>query len=190
MNGFLKGSKQILLEYGFVNYCRAIVWFAWFRTFRRIMPEPSNIVTIDDVKFMNNGQYPAKVGDNLINWNHTWNGYYFPKKGYNQHGEVRAHQSFTHQGNHVCIIGGGHGVTTVHAARQVGGGGLVTVFEGGQIASHVRQVAQLNDVDSVVTVEEAIIGDPTTLYQGMSDDAEVIDPADLPACDVLEMDCE
>jgi len=51
-------------------------------------------------------------------------------------------------------------------------------------------VAQLNDVDDVVTVEEAIVGDPTTLYQGMADDAEVIDPANLPACDVLEMDCE
>ena len=28
------------------------------------------------------------------------------------------------------------------------------------------------------------------MYQGMADDVEVIDPADLPACDVLEMDCE
>jgi len=66
----------------------------------------------------------------------------------------------------------------------------VTVFEGGQIASEVRQVAELNEVDYVVTVEEAIVGDPTTLYQGIADDAEFIDPADLPACDVLEMDCE
>ena len=67
---------------------------------------------------------------------------------------------------------------------------MVTVFEGGEIASEVRQVARWNDVDDVVTVEEAIVGDPTTLYQGMADDAEVVHPADLPACDVLEMDCE
>jgi len=96
----------------------------------------------------------------------------------------------TRENEHVCIIGGGYGITTVHAARQVGGGGLVTVFEGGEIASEVRQVARWNDVDDVVTVEEAIVGDPTTLYQGMADDAEVIDSADLPTCDVLEMDCE
>jgi hypothetical protein len=67
---------------------------------------------------------------------------------------------------------------------------LVTVFEGGQIASHVCQTARLNEVDDIVSVDEAIVGDPSTLWQGMSDDAEVVDPADLPVCDVLEMDCE
>lgn len=64
------------------------------------------------------------------------------------------------------------------------------MFEGGDISSLVREVTNVNDVDDVVSVEEAIIGEPTKLYRGMADGAEAIDPADLPACDVLEMDCE
>jgi len=184
----IEDAIQIFAEDGVVKFAHGVLWFAWSRSFRRFMPisDASQPAIIDNVKFLNNGKLPVRFGDSIIGWERTD----FPKKSYGQNGETNAHHNFTIDGDHVCIIGGGHGVTTVHAARQVGGGGLVTVFEGGQIASHVREVAQLNEVDDVVTVEEAIVGDPTTLYQGMADDAEVIDPADLPACDVLEMDCE
>jgi hypothetical protein len=151
------------------------------------LENPSNPTLIEDVKTVNKGWFwQRRVGDRFIGWKPI--GFDFDR--HNQHGEANAHHILTNEGDHVCIIGGGYGITTVHAARQVGGGGLVTVFEGGEIASEVRQVARWNDVDDVVTVVEAIVGDPTTLYQGMADDAEVIDPADLPACDVLEMDCE
>jgi hypothetical protein len=67
---------------------------------------------------------------------------------------------------------------------------MVAVFEGGAISALLHEVVEVNDVDDVVRIKEAIVGEPTDLYQGMADDAEVIDPADLPACDVLEMDCE
>ena len=182
-------AKQILIEDGVLRLGHGFVWFVWWRTLRRVMPlkDPSNPILVDGVKCINNGSWwQRRVGDRIICWE--------PAEDYldshNQHGESNAHQMLTRENEHVCIIGGGYGITTVHAARQVGGGGLVTVFEGGEIASEVRQVAQWNEVDDVVTVEEAIVGDPTSLYQGMADDAEVIDPADLPACDVLEMDCE
>ena len=184
----LTEAQEILAEGGPLKLMHGLFWFVWSRTFRHLMPvkaEPTPVL-IDDVKFLNNGNFPLRLGDRFIGWERPR----FPRDSYNQNGETAAHHRLTDEGDHVCIIGGGHGVTTVHAARQVGGGGLVTVFEGGQIASHVREVAQLNEVDDVVTVEEAIVGDLTNLYQGMADDAEVIDPADLPACDVLEMDCE
>jgi hypothetical protein len=185
----LHDANKILTEDGIAKLAHGFVWFTWSRTLRRIMPleNRSNPILIEDVKTVNKGRlWQQRVGDRIIGWKPI--GFEFDR--HSQHGEANAHQILTNEGDQVSIIGGGYGITTVHAARQVGGGGVVTVFEGGQIASEVRQVAQWNEVDDVVTVEEAIVGDPTTLYQGMADDAEVIDPADLPACDVLEMDCE
>jgi len=170
---------QILQEDGPLRLFQGIISFLWCNTLRGHMPNATNVV-IDEVYF---DFAPAKkLGDRLFLHEGTWR--------YSQGGEIEAHFESTRLGDVVQIIGGGYGLTTVHAARQVGKSGSVTVFEGGQIASHVRRTARLNDVDDVVTVEEAIIGDPTSLYQGVADDVEVIDPADLPACDVLEMDCE
>ena len=185
----LSDAKRILHENGIIRLTHGFLWLVWSRSFRRIMPleDPSNPILIDNVRCINNHSFwQRRVGDRIVGWKSPE----YKFDSYNQDGEVNAHHELTLAGEHVCIIGGGFGVTTVHAAREVGREGSVTVFEGGQIASEVRQVARWNDVDDVVTVEEAIVGDSTALYQGMADDAEVIDPADLPTCDVLEMDCE
>ena len=181
MKNIIQRGFKILVQDGVNQFLLGVIWTVWRRSIRKIMRPLSfkNTFELDGVISDWNPENKFRQGD-----------LFFGFQGYSQDGEIYAHQIFTRCEDEVVIIGGGFGVTTVHPARQVGGGGLVTVFEGGQIASHVRRVAQLNDVDDVVTVEEAIVGDPTNLYQGMADDAEVIDPADLPACDVLEMDCE
>jgi len=180
MKNIIQRGFKILVQDGVNQFLLGVTWTVWRMSVRKIMRPLSdkNTFEIDGVIFNRNPGNEFRQGD------------LFFGHGYGQEGEIYAHQIFTQYGDEVVIIGGGFGITTVHAARQVGGGGLVTVFEGGQIACHVSRVAQLNGVDNVVTVEELVIGDPTTLYRGMADDVEVIDPADLPACDVLEMDCE
>jgi len=178
----IQTARKILLTEGLKTLTHSAWWFVYRRTLRRLMPvtEP-DVRLIDDVKFRNHTKSPRRMGDDLLAWKpHT----------YGQKGESNAHRRFTRHGDHVCIVGGGRGTTAVHAARQVRDEGSVTVYEGGKIASLVREVAQLNDVDDVIEVFEVIVGEANTLYQGMANEAEVVDPADLPPFDVLEMDCE
>ena len=146
----VRSVRRILFNEGPVTLIHAAWWFVWRRTLRRLMPinEPHPRV-IDEVKFVNHTKPPVRVGDRLMRWRPA---------SYGQHGELNAHRRFTRDGDHVCIVGGGRGTTAVHAARQVGEGGLVTIFEGGNIASLLREVVEVNDVDEVVNVQNAVIG--------------------------------
>lgn len=93
-------------------------------------------------------------------------------------------------GDNVVVVGGGWGVTTVVAARQVGDGGRVTVYEGaGEQVGHVEETLRLNKVADRVRVEHAVVGHEVRLY-GDRKGAGRIDPAELPECDVLVLDCE
>jgi len=88
--------------------------------------------------------------------------------------------------DNVVVIGGGWGVTPVHAARQ---GAEVTVFEAAKThVDIVKDTAQLNQVGEMVTVEHAIIGDAVDVWG--DDVGESKAPADLPPCEVLEIDAE
>lgn len=105
-------------------------------------------------------------------------------------GVVSAHESSTHSGDDVIIVGGGSGVTAVRAARIVGPGGSVRVFEGAEEnVERIRQAFELNGVADRSTVERAVVG-PSRDVWGDTTSSPRVDPADLPACDVLELDCE
>jgi len=178
----IQTARKILVTRGLKSLAHSGWWFVYRRTLRRLMPvtEP-DVRLIDEVKYRNHTKPIRRMGDDVLAWRpHT----------YGQNAEVNSHQRFTLEGDRVGIIGGGAGISTIHAARQVGDEGSVTVYEGGNIASLLREVAELNHVHGVVDIVEAIVGKANTLYQGMADEAEVVDPADLPAFDVLEMDCE
>ena len=117
----LNDATRILSEDGIARLTHGFVWFVWSRTLRRVMPleDPSNPILIDDVKCVNNGSFwQRRVGDRIIGWESPE----YNLDSHNQHGESNAHQMLTRENEHVCIIGGGYGITTVHAARQVGGG--------------------------------------------------------------------
>lgn len=101
--------------------------------------------------------------------------------GLNEH--VRA-------GDKVVVVGGGIGVTAVNAALRAGPSGHVECFEGSrENCDFVRAAAALNGVDTL-TIHHAVVGSSIAVYGDASEIGTVI-PADrLPACDVLELDCE
>ncbi|NHN41444.1 FkbM family methyltransferase [Halorubellus sp. JP-L1] len=93
-------------------------------------------------------------------------------------------------GDDVVVVGGGFGVSSVVAANHVGETGSVTTYEGGADQyGLVREALELNGVTDRVDVEHAIVGSAVSLYTPPGD-ARVVDATELPACDVLEMDCE
>lgn len=105
-------------------------------------------------------------------------------------GLVSALREHADPGDDVVIVGGGWGVTAVVAAKQVGDAGSVTVYEGSQReVERVRRTAEWNGCGDIVRVEHAVVGTAINL-RGDRGDAAVVAPADLPACDVLELDCE
>lgn len=108
-------------------------------------------------------------------------------------GLVTAHRMHTEPGDDVVIVGGGYGITTVAATRH---GRSVTVYEAsGERHAAIRQTLGLNDVaDGRVAVERAIVGElapAEAREKGLATSAApTVSPASLPACDVLELDCE
>lgn len=90
----------------------------------------------------------------------------------------------------VVIVGGGEGVSSVVAAEQVGPEGEVITFEASidqfEIAS---ETISLNCMDQRATIKHALVG-PNIQTIGDMGEPETIQPSDIPACDVLELDCE
>lgn len=100
--------------------------------------------------------------------------------------QVRKH---CQSGDHVVVVGGGHGGTAVVAAETVGPEGSVTIFEGDErLVGDIQQTLRQNGVASFCTVRHVIVGETHAVAAPAG--ADVIDPSALPSCDVLEMDCE
>lgn len=87
----------------------------------------------------------------------------------------------------VVVVGGGFGVSSVTAARQ---GADVTVYEANSDqAEIVREAARLNHVQDRVSVIQCVVGEAVSTY-GPADDSPRLSGGQLPAGDVLAMDCE
>jgi len=94
------------------------------------------------------------------------------------------------EGDHVVIVGGGFGVTTVHATRQTGPNGRVTSFEASKERfSNLEWGIKVNGKEKNVEAAHALVGTKVKV-NGEIADANQITPEDLPSCDVLELDCE
>ena len=105
-------------------------------------------------------------------------------------GEVNAHKKHTRSGDTVVIVGGGRGVSAVHAAWSSGGNGKVIVLEGSEdYAQIVSDTIRLNDVRDQVDIRQVIVGPANKIY-GANVARKSLHPGDLPHCDVLELDCE
>jgi hypothetical protein len=77
----------------------------------------------------------------------------------------------------------------VVARRLAGKMGSVAVYEGAiSQLELVRETLSINQIDDV-TVNHAVVGDPQALWDEAGE-ADQVDPTDLPACDVLVLDCE
>lgn len=93
-------------------------------------------------------------------------------------------------GDDVVVVGGGRGVSSTVAAQRCGPEGSVVAFEGSQSrVALARETLELSRVDDVATVEHAVVGEAIDVA-GEVGDATVVSPTDLPACDVLVLDCE
>lgn len=105
---------------------------------------------------------------------------------------IRGLRSHVRSGDKVVIVGGGEGVTVTLAAQMVGDAGSVTCYEGGEeYTKKVRRTADRNGVSDKITVHHAIVGKSIDVHGDDSlKSSELIAPAELPVCDVLELDCE
>lgn len=93
-------------------------------------------------------------------------------------------------GDRVVVVGGGIGVTVVVAALRGGPAGHVECFEGNLTnCGLVRETAALNGVENL-RVHHAVVARDIAVYGTAAEVGEIVPPDDLPACDVLELDCE
>lgn len=97
------------------------------------------------------------------------------------------------RGDSVVVVGGGRGITTVVAARMTHFEGAVITYEANsEMLETLQRTVEVNRVADLVTLEHAAVGPVTDRAEEMfgPSDGDRLDPADLPACDVLELDCE
>ena len=103
---------------------------------------------------------------------------------------VRGLNAYVKPGMTIVVIGGGVGVTAVIAAKLAGPQGEVICYEASKknVAS-IRETARRNNVCNELKVHYGVVGPAISVY---NDDhsAPTVEIADLPECDVLEMDCE
>jgi hypothetical protein len=105
---------------------------------------------------------------------------------------VSALHSQVRIGDRVTIVGGGEGVTAVVAAKAVGQTGSVVCFEGNSWnVRKVKATAARNKMSNRLKVKHAIVGEAIAVY-GVPHQLStlVVSPADLPECDMLQLDCE
>lgn len=93
-------------------------------------------------------------------------------------------------GDHVCVVGGGLGISTIVASRVAGNDGYVTTFEASAYRiKQIKRVIKLNSSEERIELNHALVG-PGIRVQGEQGSPDTIRPSELPACDVLELDCE
>lgn len=92
----------------------------------------------------------------------------------------------------VAVVGGGWGVSTVVAAQIVGPGGEVVCYEGSErMSERTERTVALNNVADWTTVEHAIVANDVRLGgSGNAGSASVVPADELPASDVLLIDCD
>jgi hypothetical protein len=127
--------------------------------------------------------------DRFLDPQKNWYPHDFDRERY-QSALVDGLRTYCREGDNVVVVGGGWGVTTVVAANQVGPDGAVTTYEGAlEQVENTRRTASLNGIDEYCEVRHAIVSQSISL-RGGAYGAEIVDPTDLPDCDVLELDCE
>lgn len=109
---------------------------------------------------------------------------------YHEEGLVASIKEWVQSNDTVVLVGGGKGISTVVAAEQVGSEGFVIVYE--PVMNNVEtinSVVELNDVANQVEVVHAYVAVTIDTF-GDPIGADHIEPAALPKCDTLILDCE
>jgi hypothetical protein len=98
-------------------------------------------------------------------------------------------KEYAKAGDHVLVIGGGNGISTVIAAEVVGDEGRVTVYEGAEEYVNIIKQTLKENGSTGVSVHHAIVGEAKFLYSE-SGNASIVEPSELPKADVVQMNCE
>lgn len=113
-----------------------------------------------------------------------------PSKPEYKSGNVKFLVDSLSEADYVVVIGGGYGVTSIHAAKAVGPEGQVNIFEASREHIEIlKRASELNQVSDRCQINHAIVGPDISIFGSFGDPA-IIDPVDLPDSDVLELDCE
>jgi hypothetical protein len=97
---------------------------------------------------------------------------------------------FVSRGDTIVVIGGGIGVTCVMASLKTGSSGKVICYEGSlEQLDLMKKTIRINSRSNIEVIH-AVIGTNQGVYGRPESHGELVDPRDLPHCDVLEMDCE
>lgn len=121
-----------------------------------------------------------------------------PVDGYDDHPDheapsIESLRRLVRRGDSVVVVGGGWGASTVVAARMTHYEGDVTVFEAtSEMIPTIERTLAVNQVEDLVTLRHAAVGDVSDLTEELfgAADGERLGPDAIPACDVLELDCE
>lgn len=93
-------------------------------------------------------------------------------------------------GDSVVVVGAGIGVTVAAAKKMIGEAGVVTCFEGSsRCLDDTRETLALNGLGDGIQLNHAIVGEDISVYKSDCP-AQTVSAADLPECDILELDCE
>lgn len=87
----------------------------------------------------------------------------------------------------VVVVGGGWGVTSVWASRVADS--VVTYEASARQYEECRETLRLNPHHGEIDLRHAVVGENVDPWGEMRG-ADVVDPCDLPECDLLELDCE
>lgn len=179
----LAKALQIVKESGVAGLGNRLVAFGYRRGVRRLLPTSGHVFYAGIPV-----AYERKWGDRIVP--SLWSpGGHKDSPDY-EYALVAALKEQVRPGDRVVVVGGGVGVTATIAALQTGPSGEVICFEGAsEGVEKVRRTADLNGVSERMTVHHAVVARSISVY-GTEPAREVVPPADLPDCDVLELDCE
>jgi hypothetical protein len=175
-------ALQLYREVGGSVFVWRLASFAYKRVVRPLMPNTQPLMYAGVVVGY------KKVGDWLL-----------PKlfqpppsrdlPGYEE-GLVKALREHVRPNDRIVVVGVGLGVTCVVAARQSGPKGTVVSYEGDHAGCQsLNRVAKLNGVQDRIQNHHAIVAKAIGVY-GHEFAHRVVNPLELPNCDILELDCE
>jgi hypothetical protein len=150
--------------------------------FRKILP------TVEYQTFADVKVNPIKIGDKYLpSKQHVFDQLKNPDY---ETALVRGLNEYVKDGDKVVIVGGGKGVTTCIASVRAGIYGRVICYEASRESyKRIKKTLSYNSSPGNIEVINKCVGEPVSVW-GQYNDEDIFAPADLPECDVLELDCE
>ena len=175
--------KKLLLKYEKENISKLLSIKLWYiHTIRRILPKKEDSVEVRGIQIESNDRC-KKMFDESLKIDRAFS---------DEHKKVNcdAIKEYVEEGDRTTIIGGGYGLTTVAAAREVEEGGSVVVYEGSkEMVEYLKEAVKLNGVQKTTTIRHAIVETEVDLKRP-SNGSNRIAAREIKECDVMELDCE